>query len=256
MADLGLINNKKMKNKKSLSGGIKFLPNELLVEIFGKVASQSIVDLCKVKLSCKEFQKAAENDHVYQHASMENFALVPLPWFTQQKKSWFLKRCRESGNLEISYREGMMEYFSYGQFDQGLENLRKAAMNGHDEGKYVYSMILMSGGDKEEIKQGLQLFHSLKASTCIRRCRKRVNSFVRSMWLKDNPVLLLNRPSFLCCSTTCPTSGKMLHNYNDNVSTKWWSSSDEDQWLCTISCHPCLADYELILFSKMFQPRY
>ncbi|RYR76377.1 hypothetical protein Ahy_A01g000967 [Arachis hypogaea] len=162
MADLGVINNKKqmkkMKKKKkkqvgqdhvfpsscSFSSGIKFLPNELLVEIFGKVASQSIVDLCKVKLSCKEFLNAAENDHVYQRASMENFSLVPLPWFTEQKECWFLKRCRESGNLEIAYREGMVEYFSSGDVDRGLEKLKKAAMNGHDEGKFRFTITKIS----------------------------------------------------------------------------------------------------------------
>ncbi|KAL1372504.1 hypothetical protein HN51_002649 [Arachis hypogaea] len=270
MADLGVINNKKqmkkMKKKKkkqvgqdhvfpsscSFSSGIKFLPNELLVEIFGKVASQSIVDLCKVKLSCKEFLNAAENDHVYQRASMENFSLVPLPWFTEQKECWFLKRCRESGNLEIAYREGMVEYFSSGDVDRGLEKLKKAAMNGHDEGKYVYSMILMCS-DKER-KQGLELFLTLNASTCIRRCRKRVKYFVRSMWLNNIP--MLNHHSFLCSSNTCQTSGKMMLNYNLNLSTKWWSSSDQDQWLRTISCHYCLADYELLLFSHIFQPHY
>ncbi|TKY54148.1 putative F-box protein [Spatholobus suberectus] len=174
MADLRV---KKGSNKKQHRDGsvttIKSLPKELLVEIFAKVGTRSIFDLCMVKLCCKEFLRAAEDDYVYRHASMENFALVPLPWFTGEKESSFLKRCRESGNSEIAYREGMVQYFNSSKVESGLENLKKAALEGHDEAKYVYCMLLMCRQEEGERKQGFDVFCSLKASTCVWRCRKR-----------------------------------------------------------------------------------
>nr|KYP77003.1 Serine/threonine-protein kinase CTR1 [Cajanus cajan] len=117
---------------------------------------------CKLKTSYSplgntggaEFLDAAKDDHVYRHVSMENFASVSLLWFTREKESWFLKRCRESGNLEIAYREGMVQCFSSSATVRlGLENLKKAMLQGHHEAKYVYCMLLMCGEDEGERKE-------------------------------------------------------------------------------------------------------
>jgi hypothetical protein len=152
---------------------VKALPIDLLVDIVGKVASRSMADLCKIKLSCKEFLNASEDGCVYQHAAMNKFALIPLPWFTNEKEVSFLRRCRESGNLEIIYREGMVQYFSTLMVNLGFETLKKAALEGHHEAKYVYSMLLMANCDDEEgRKLGFDLFGEMKNSTCIMGCRK------------------------------------------------------------------------------------
>lgn len=184
---------------------VKALPKDMLVEIFAKVATRSIFDHCMIKLCCKEFLHAAEDDYVYRHASMENFALVPLPWFTGNKESSFLKRCRESGNSEILYREGMVQYFTSSMMELGLKNLKEAALEGHHDAKYVYCMLLMCGEDElGERKQGFDLFCSLKASsTSLIRCRKRVKSFVQNIWVNNNPAIKDHKSSSFCCSGTC-----------------------------------------------------
>ncbi|XP_027368690.1 putative F-box protein At1g67623 [Abrus precatorius] len=242
MADLRVNkgSNKKQHRHESVTA-IKALPNELLVEIIAKVASRSIVDLCKVKLCCKEFLHAAEDDNVYHHASMEKFALVPLPWFTGEKESSFLKRCRENGNSEISYREGMVQYFSSLRVKSGLENLKNAAMEGLDEAKYVYCMLLMCSEDEGERKRGFDLYCTLKRSTCVRRCRKRVKSFIRSMWV-NNKIVVRNHKLSLC--STC--DGERLKKLS-----RRWSSLVEDEDGDGISCEYCSADYELGLFCNM-----
>ncbi|KAK7363583.1 hypothetical protein VNO77_05730 [Canavalia gladiata] len=241
-------NNKKKKKKKHGDESIttiKSLPNELLVEILAKVASRSIFDLCKVKLCCKDFLYAAEDDYVYHHASMEKFALVPLPWFTGQGEFSFLKRCRESGNSKISYREGMVQYFRSSSLISGFENLKKAAMEGHNDAKYVYCMLLMCCEDEQERKRGFDLFCSLKASTCVARCRKRVRCYIRKMWLSNNPVVRNHNLSFC---TTCQ-SGRMK-----KISTGWIGDGDgDDDANIGISCEYCRVDYELVLFCNMFQ---
>ncbi|KAH1116432.1 hypothetical protein AAZX31_17G025500 [Glycine max] len=209
MGDLR-VKKKKGSNKKKHGSvsvtAIKFLPKELQVEIFAKVATRSVFDHCMIKLCCKEFLRAAEDNYVYRHASMENFALVPLPWFKGNNKEFpFLKRCRESGNSEILYREGMVQYFTSSMMELGLKNLKEAALEGHHDAKYVYCMLLMCGEDElGERKQGFDLFCSLKASsTSLIRCRKRVKSFVQNIWVNNNPAIKDHKSSSFCCSGTC-----------------------------------------------------
>jgi hypothetical protein len=63
----------------------------------------------------------------------------------------------ESGNIEILFREGLREYFSYpnGNIDD-LERLKIAAQKGHKEAIYAYGMILLCSDDHESRKQGLE----------------------------------------------------------------------------------------------------
>ncbi|KAL2339036.1 hypothetical protein Fmac_013482 [Flemingia macrophylla] len=225
---------------------IECLPKELLVEIFAKVGTHSIVDLCMVKPCCKKFLDAAEDDHVYRHASTENFALMPLPWFTGEKESSFLKRCKESGNSEIAYREGMVQCFSSSSsVELGLQNLKRATMQHHPEAKYGYCMFLMCGEDEGERKEGFDLFCSLAASTCVERCRKRVKSFVQSMWVRSIPVLRNHKLSF-CCSTTC--NNETVKKLSERC--RWLE--DEDIANIGVSCQGCRADYEVAFFPKIF----
>lgn len=137
------------------------LPSELLVDILEKVATISMAGLCKIKLSCKDFLNASADRYVYQHASLDKFPLIPLAWFTNEKETIFLRCCRGSGNLEILYCEWMVQYFSTLMVNLGFESLKKAALEGHHETKYVYSILLISE-DLEGRKLGFDLFRELK----------------------------------------------------------------------------------------------
>ncbi|XP_061349138.1 putative F-box protein At1g67623 [Gastrolobium bilobum] len=247
MADLSV---KGLSNKKHRCMFLEVLPNELLVEIIAKVASSSIVDLCRVKLTCKQFLHAAEDDYVYQHVSMDKFPLVPLAWFTNEKILSFFKRCRESKNLEILYRDGMVQYFKSMRVKSGLENLKKAALGGQDEAKYVYCMLLMMCcEDQQERKHGFDLFYSLKTFNCVSRCRERVKSFIKSMWGINN-LIVRNHKLSLCHSNTCCNSVRL-----QKLSRRWsWLVEDEDgDGDNGISCQYCDGNYELSLFCKMFK---
>lgn len=210
----------------------------------GKVASRSTLELFKIKLTCKELRDAADDDSVFQHASFDVLALVPLPWFKRQEELSFLKRCEKMGNLEILYREGMVQYFTS---LNGIHTLKKAALKGHHDAKYVYSMILMSSEDEAERSYGFDLFRSLKKSTCITRCRKRVKALIRSMWM-NNPVVPNPRRLSLCRSNTCDSVARL----HEKLTTRRWSSLDEDYDI-VVSCEYCCGDYEFRLFSNMFR---
>ncbi|CAL0330655.1 unnamed protein product [Lupinus luteus] len=249
MAGLG-VKNKGISDKKKMKyesySTIKSLPKELLVEILAKVASASMLDLCRVKLVCKDFLDASEDDYVYQHASMDKFALVPLPWFINEKESSFLKRCKDSGNSEITYREGIVEYFSSLKIDSGLEKLKKAALQGHVDSKYVYSMLLMCSQEEKERKVGFDLFCSMKTSTCVIKCRKSVKSFIRNMWV-NNHVVRSNQEC-LCHSSTCESRERLK-----KLSRMSYLMIEYEDDTAFASCQYCHVDYELCLFCKMFE---
>lgn len=46
-----------------------------------------------------------------QKIYLDKFSL--FQWFSKEKVLSFLKRCMESENMEIIFREGLREYFSY-----------------------------------------------------------------------------------------------------------------------------------------------
>jgi hypothetical protein len=247
------LNKLKSKNRNDSPINIlKALPKDLLVEIVGKVASHSMADLCKVKLSCKEFLSASEDGYVYQRASMDNFALVPLPWFKGEKETSFLKRCKESGNLEILYREGMVQYFGNNVMaNVGLENLKKAALEGHHEAKYVYSMLLMANCEDEEgRKSGFDFFAEFKNSMGIgvARCRDRVKSFIKSMWVK-NRVVVPNQQLSLCASNTCQCQSNGIEKTKKST---WLANEIDNDDICA-SCKYCDGNRELRLFCNMFR---
>lgn len=225
------------------SSTMEALPKELLMEVLKRVASASVSDLNKAKLICRDFLDAAENDYIYQHVSMEKFPLIP--WFISDKEFSFLKRCRESGNSESLYREGMVEYFSSLKVNSGLENLKMAAQNGHKEAKYVYAVILMCSEDEELRKQGLEILRFLRISKCVRKCRKKVERFIWSMWVKNRAVR--NRQP-LCCFRACGGHGRL-----QTISGGWPSVNEEEDDDVDMSCEYCRGDHELNLFCKMLK---
>ncbi|GAU34133.1 hypothetical protein TSUD_66120 [Trifolium subterraneum] len=137
---------------KTRHASIQSLPRDLLLEVVATVASQSFLDLHNVKMCCKEFLQVTEQNYVLQKVSLDNFPLIQ--WFPNEKASSFLKRCEESENIEILFREGLREYFSYPNGNiGGLERLQIAAQRGHKEATYVYGN--MQRMESEERSMGV-----------------------------------------------------------------------------------------------------
>ncbi|KAI9099573.1 hypothetical protein K1719_024578 [Acacia pycnantha] len=58
------------------------LPKEILVDIASKVASQSLTDLYRLKLTSKEMMNITDDDYVYKHAYLDRvpfFRIVAIP---------------------------------------------------------------------------------------------------------------------------------------------------------------------------------
>ncbi|CAK8572266.1 unnamed protein product [Lathyrus sativus] len=234
----------KKKSKKKcaplFSSSIQSLPRDLLLDMIINVTSQSFVDLYNMKLCCRDFLEVAEENYVFQKVSLNQFPLVQ--WFPNKKALSFLKRCKESGNIESLFREGLCEYFSYPNGNiNGLEMLKIATQKGHKEATYMYGMILLCSEDYELREQGLVHMRSLRMSKCIMSSRKKVQCLANCLW-KNNGVLSRNQIPLCNSKDTC--KGWRLKN------GRWLLFDDEDDDI--ESCEACRWDHELEFFYNLF----
>jgi hypothetical protein len=137
-------------------GMTDILPNDMLIEVLTRVTSSSFTDLFNGKLTCRDLCELADEDYIFQQASLEN---IPHSWCSNAEVL-FLKRCKESGNPNAIFREGMHGYFTSKNPELGLKLLETAHEKGHIEATYIYSIILICLGGQLKY-QGLQILSSL-----------------------------------------------------------------------------------------------
>ncbi|CAJ2634949.1 F-box protein [Trifolium pratense] len=235
----------KRGNNKGRHVSIQSLPTDLLAEVVATVASQSFLDLHNVKISCKDFLQATNHNYNYvlQKVSLDNFPLIQ--WFPNEKALTFLRRCEESENIEILFREGLREYFNYPNGNiGGLERLQIAAQRGHKEAMYVYGMLLLSSENHESRKQGIEHMRSLRMSKCIMSSRKKVQHLTKFLW-KNNGMLVRNQIPLCKFKETC--KGWRVKK------GRWLLLDDEDDDIQL--CEDCRWDHELEFFYQLFNIR-
>lgn len=107
---------------------IQPLPRALLHETVAAVISQPFLDIHNMKCLENIFLKSLKNITCYKKKSADNFLWIK--WFPNKKVLSFLKCCIESENMEIMFREGLREHFSYLSGNIcGFEKLNIAAQN-------------------------------------------------------------------------------------------------------------------------------
>ncbi|KAH0657740.1 hypothetical protein KY289_026488 [Solanum tuberosum] len=117
---------------------IEYLPRELLIDIVERIASYSLKDLMRVKLSSKVLNEVANEPSIYQKVT-----LVSIPyrrWSIVQEAISFLEMCRASGNLEALYRKGVFDFFNRND-PTALGMINQAADGGHIGASYVLACI-------------------------------------------------------------------------------------------------------------------
>ncbi|KAJ4825592.1 hypothetical protein Tsubulata_015246 [Turnera subulata] len=105
------------------------IPNDVLKEIYAKLASESFINYMNAKQTSKEFHKAANDMYVLQYVNVQEFE--PIPWVRNDKAIKFLESCKDSGNPEALFKLGMVEFFNEKKEESGLQLLTKAAKKGH-----------------------------------------------------------------------------------------------------------------------------
>jgi hypothetical protein len=213
----------------------------MLLEVVATVASQSFLDLHNIKMCCKDFLQVTKQNYVLQKVSLDNFPLIQ--WFPNEKALSFLKRCKESENIEILFREGLCEYFNYPNGNiGGLERLKIAAQRGHKEAMYVYGMLLLCSENHESRKQGIEHMHSLRMSKSIMSSRKKVQYLTNFLW-KNNGMMLMRNLTPICKSKSTCKGWRVKKG-------RWLLLDDDDDDISL--CEDCRWDHELEFFYQLF----
>ncbi|KAK9276742.1 hypothetical protein L1049_006278 [Liquidambar formosana] len=157
---------------------IFLLNNELIVDILAHVGASSFMDLFNAKLCCKVFNEAAKHDLVYMHVCLKK---IPTnPWCPSEQLSSFLMRCRECGNPEALFRQGLLEYFNREERELGLNYFQRATISGHIEASYILGIINLCSG---ELGIGIQLLDSIRRSrvTRVGECRRKLKAALATL---------------------------------------------------------------------------
>ncbi|XP_027345373.1 putative F-box protein At1g67623 [Abrus precatorius] len=229
------------KNASSPTTAIQSLPKDMLVEVVARVASHSFTDLHSMKMCCWDFLDASEDSYVWQQVSLDKFPLIQ--WFPNDKALSFLKRCKQSGNIECVCRDGFIEFFCHPNENMGdLEILKVAAEKGHMEAKYMYGMILLCSEDNELRRKGLEHMRFLRKSMCVIACRKKVEQFAQHLWI--NRALVRNQ-SPLCRHKSICNGWRLKKG-------RWILLDEDDDDDDFHSCEYCRWDHELNFFYNLF----
>ncbi|KAM3267899.1 putative F-box protein [Capsicum chacoense] len=228
----------KRTNKENFCSSIQSLPNELLTDIVARVASRSFKNFINVKLSCKAFNELANEQYVYQKATLVDFPIAPWQKQTQEKinkVNSLMELCRECGNTEALYRKGVVDYFKDDEPEVAVEFLKRAAKGGHVGARYVIGIIMVFMGGEYK-RKGLMLIGNMKETErkLTRACRKSLIEILREIWV-TNPSVLEQRP----------TGCTMQHRRR--IRKNVWSSDseDEDDEHDDFHCNACSCDVEI-----------
>ncbi|XLR07224.1 hypothetical protein S83_035162 [Arachis hypogaea] len=90
---------------------IAFLPNDIWVAIIIQVASNSIRDVCSLRMTCKAARDAGEADIIHRSVFIPPPHATPWWWCLNPEARRFLDRCMAAGNPELLFREALRELF-------------------------------------------------------------------------------------------------------------------------------------------------
>uniref|UniRef100_M1DTV0 F-box domain-containing protein n=1 Tax=Solanum tuberosum TaxID=4113 RepID=M1DTV0_SOLTU len=208
---------------------IESLPRELLIDIVERIASYSLKDLMRVKLSSRVLNQVANEPSVYQKVT-----LVSIPyrrWSIVQQAISFLEMCRALGNLEALYRKGVFDFFNL-KDPTVLGMISQAADDGHIGASHVLAIISIFNGG-ESMREGLMFIANMKKTEPlkVKRCRHNLRNILSGMWMLE-PHLLGGRP--ICCT---------IHQFEQiRLMNGWPMGSDNED---DIRCDLCSCDLKL-----------
>ncbi|ESQ50126.1 hypothetical protein EUTSA_v10002164mg [Eutrema salsugineum] len=119
---------------------LEALPNELLREIFSRVASSSRTDVRNIMQSSPELAQHAKDNQVVKRLNLGAFASRPL-WALNNFQA-LMERCLES----------ILEYFQHNNPTLGLEHLKTSADSSYKNGIYLYGILMLCRGEMDEGK--------------------------------------------------------------------------------------------------------
>jgi len=111
------------------------------------VASNSVKDLCKLMVTCKELWNAVNYKDVLYVCNLDEMHLMPWKPYDEEGRDDFFERLRISGNPELWFRFGLLNLQLYTPRSQIAKyNLYMASEGGHDASKYALTILNICGG--------------------------------------------------------------------------------------------------------------
>ncbi|XP_015970745.1 putative F-box protein At1g67623 [Arachis duranensis] len=195
---------------------ITFLPNDIWVAITIKVASNSIRDLCSLRMTCKAARDAGDADIVHRSISIPPSHATPWWWCLNSEPSRFFDRCMAAGHPELLFREALQKLFIRHNENVGLQMLNSPTSTGHAAAKYTLSMmLLLRTDDNEEKQKGLELYRELDAVGSLADCNAMCFSILTISWPGEVQMPRIEEQHTVYASPRCSTRGHMplLYDY-------------------------------------------
>ncbi|XP_051113304.1 putative F-box protein At1g67623 [Andrographis paniculata] len=137
------------------------LPDELIIDILGRVAASSLVDFFNAKLSCKILNQIGEDGYIYQRANLEKIPTANWKPMSHGQKA-FLSKCKKYKNPEIMFRKAVVAYFKETDIVSCTVNLNKALKLGHFGAIYFTALVIIFIGEDQLKHKGIELMGKLK----------------------------------------------------------------------------------------------
>ncbi|RYQ99775.1 hypothetical protein Ahy_B07g087781 [Arachis hypogaea] len=231
---------------------IAFIPNDIWVEITIKVATDSIRDLCSLRMTCKAARDAGEAEIVHRSVSIPPPHATPWWWCLNPEAKRFFDRCMVAGNPELLFREALRELFIRRNENAGLQMLNSATNTEHVAAKYALTMtLLLRTDDNDEKQRGLKLYRELDAAGSLTDCKARCFSIMTISWPGEVQIPRIEEQQTVCASPACSTRGHMplLYDYRRRAAER--NSVHAFGGPAHIPCIKCRADYEMQAFVNL-----
>ncbi|XP_057756458.1 putative F-box protein At1g67623 [Arachis stenosperma] len=231
---------------------IAFLPNDMWVAITIKVASDSIRQLCSLRMTCKAARDAGDSDIVHRSVSIPPPHATPWWWCLNPEAKRFFDRCMVAGHPELLFREALRELFIRHNEKVGLQMLNSATSTSHVAAKYALSMTLLLHTDGNDDKEkGLELYRELDAAGSLADCKSRCFSILTVSWPGEVQMPRIEEQHTVCAAPRCSTRGHMplLYDYRRRAAER--NSVHAYGGAAHIPCIQCRADYDLQAFVNL-----
>ncbi|KAG6793278.1 hypothetical protein POTOM_002477 [Populus tomentosa] len=142
---------------------------------------------------CGKVKRASEK-YIFEHITIEKFPVIPSR--ISHGASCFSDRCKDNGNPEALFRQGMFEFFSSKKPESGFQHLEKTAKKGHLEAIHTCSIILVCHGGQFK-QEGIELLSSLMSYNsrhwANKECRNKIKGILQSICGETKVKVILDR---------------------------------------------------------------
>ncbi|KAF8096419.1 hypothetical protein N665_0309s0045 [Sinapis alba] len=179
---------------------LESLPQDLLGEILSRVASSSREDIRNCLTVSRTISEAVQDDRVFKNLSLRQQAMNPLSTYGRYHQ--LMERCLRSENPAAHFIEGIKHFFVQDSTTMGLFHLKKSSEGSYDNGTYLYGLLLLCTGNRQEGRMSLRSLgwevNKRRADRCWRATRLSLRNIIIIPKNEYTANLTMNRPPQNC----------------------------------------------------------